>query len=51
MIELYHVTKAYERDIVALSDINLKIKKGEFQLYHRPERRGQDHFFKNALRG
>jgi len=30
MIELYHLTKQYERDIVALSDINVKIKKGEF---------------------
>ncbi len=30
MIELYHVSKSYERDIHALNDINLKINKGEF---------------------
>ncbi len=30
MIELYHLFKVYERDIQALTDINLKIKKGEF---------------------
>ncbi len=30
MIELYHVGKRYAPDIQALSDINLKIEKGEF---------------------
>ena len=30
MIELYHVSKRYSRDIQALTDINLKVDKGEF---------------------
>ncbi len=30
MIQLYHVSKVYERDVTALKDVSLKVDKGEF---------------------
>ncbi len=41
MIELYHVAKTYQRDITALSEINVKIKKGEFVYITGPSGAGK----------
>lgn len=41
MIELYHVAKIYQRDIMALSEINIKIKKGEFVYITGPSGAGK----------
>jgi len=41
MIELYHISKIYERDIIALQDINLKIDKGEFVFITGPSGAGK----------
>ncbi len=41
MIELYHVSKIYDRQITALSDINLKVEKGEFVFITGPSGAGK----------
>ncbi len=41
MIELYHVAKTYQRDITALSEINVKIRKGEFVYITGPSGAGK----------
>jgi len=41
MIELYHVSKIYDRQITALSDINLKVEKGEFVFVTGPSGAGK----------
>ncbi len=41
MIELYHVSKAYERDSPALSDISFKVDKGEFVYLTGPSGAGK----------
>jgi len=41
MIELYHLSKTYEREIIALADINLKVNKGEFVYITGPSGAGK----------
>jgi cell division transport system ATP-binding protein len=41
MIELYHVSKAYERDSPALTDVSFKVDKGEFVYLTGPSGAGK----------
>ena len=46
MIQLYNVSKAYQRDQAALSDITLKVAKGEFVYLTGPSGAGKSTFLK-----
>ena len=50
MIELKNVTKRYNHDVVALSDINIKIEKGEFVFLEGPSGSGKSTFLKLLLK-
>ena len=50
MIEFQHVTKKYGKDIVAVEDINLKIKKGEFVVLVGPSGAGKSTLIKMMIR-
>jgi len=46
MLQLYNVSKAYQRDQNALTDITLKIEKGEFVYLTGPSGAGKSTFLK-----
>lgn len=46
MIEMYHIYKAYQKDSIALEDINLKIEKGAFVLLTGPSGAGKSTLLK-----
>jgi len=50
MIEFKNVTKRYDHDVVALSDINIKIDKGEFVFLAGPSGSGKSTFLKLMLK-
>ena len=50
MIELINVTKAYDHDVIALSDINIKIDKGEFVFLSGPSGSGKSTFLKLLIK-
>lgn len=50
MIELINVTKRYDHDVVALSDVNIKIEKGEFVFLEGPSGSGKSTFLKLLLK-
>ena len=50
MIELINVTKRYDHDVVALSDVNIKIEKGEFIFLEGPSGSGKSTFLKLLLK-
>ncbi|MBR5227715.1 MAG: cell division ATP-binding protein FtsE [Clostridia bacterium] len=50
MIEFQNVTKRYEHDVVALSDINVKIENGEFVFLVGPSGSGKSTFLKLLLK-
>ena len=50
MIEFRNVTKRYNHDVVALSDINIKIEKGEFVFLEGPSGSGKSTFLKLLLK-
>ena len=50
MIELKNVTKKYNHDVVALSDVNIKIDKGEFVFLAGPSGSGKSTFLKLLIK-
>ena len=50
MIEFKNVTKRYEHDVEALSDINIKINRGEFVFLAGPSGSGKSTFLKLLLK-
>lgn len=50
MIEFKNVTKRYDHDVVALSDINIVIEKGEFVFLAGPSGSGKSTFLKLMLK-
>ena len=50
MIEFKNVTKRYDHDVVALSDINIKIDRGEFVFLAGPSGSGKSTFLKLMLK-
>ena len=50
MIELRNVTKAYDHDVIALSNINIKIDKGEFVFLTGPSGSGKSTFLKLLIK-
>lgn len=50
MIEMQHISKVYKGNVIALSDINLKIENGEFIFLVGPSGAGKSTFIKLLLR-
>ncbi len=50
MIQMFHVSKTYPKDVVALSDINLHIQKGEFVFLSGPSGAGKTTFLRLIFR-
>ncbi len=46
MIQLYHITKAFDKGVPALSDITVKIEKGEFVFFTGPSGAGKSTLLK-----
>ena len=50
MIQMFHVSKIYPKDVVALSDITLHIQKGEFVFLSGPSGAGKTTFLRLIFR-
>lgn len=50
MIEFYNVTKIYDRDILGLDDVSVRIEKGEFVFIIGPSGAGKSTFIKTVLK-